>query len=1550
MSYSKMQAPTGSFMSFEHMCAMVDMSKRQQIKFVKMSNIQRACYLIDQANYKAVKAAHQSWDDYNPMALVRNSNQAIKKISTLTERFDDLTEQAQQMVSSFATMISGANNFLFGDVGRGVVLKLMNVIVNACLAKPGCLLLSLLYNISVQFGSEIYGYISQIFNFSSNVEANFQNEEIEDISMFGLLSSHVDANRGICAGTLGAILALVLLRALGLPGSSDVSTCLKFFGDRSRHLVNIFNLGKTATPMFSAIGEYLVNCAFGKIGSEHELENYLSGYDAWVEDILDICKPGQNLAQMVEKDKELCFRIDRLYRKGIEFAGVLGANKKLSNEPCVLHYNRVFKLIEEYKKLSDFSGVFGNKPRTKPLTVWIFGESGVGKSGMSWPLACDLNASLCDSLEEAQNYAKNIYFRNVEQEFWDGYNGANVCIYDDFGQRADSSASPNEEFMEVIRAANIAPYPLHVAQLEEKKRTKFCSQVLILTSNVLSQNTPSLTFPDAYRRRVDICVEVCLKEEFTKECYSKSTGGFVKRLDRSKCNSPVDTRPYVLKMYDPESQQPICDPATGRTKTIEYEEFVQMAIKQLMVSYQDSTMMNECMASRLDEARFNKLKKHAKFQMDDDYESADEYEPDETSTLRQRVQESIKTIRIKTQIACEKLPSLDEVRSSLRGYATSLIETAKQFKSYLLILSFLIGGVGLWKYFSNNKTQAAKKHGRCGLELEASASGDNVTCKSKKIVTEAFASGDSRTNKRNKVVVESDDVVCEAHCSADNSTRVKPKVVVESIPAEMQAWKDAGAQDLISHRVLTNMYKIIRVRDGKDQPLLNGLFVVDNVMLIPKHVRSCLQITDSIRMENYFGSIFEVPYSVIKQVDIEASNGYYKDAILWKFPRYVNAHTSLIKHFQTMPELSVRQVDVCLPTLRCINGTTMFAILGNVKCDMASIVFSVQGEEKNIRDTLCYTLNTIGGDCGAPVIVNDNSFLRKIAGIHSLGATDGTKAYGQSVTQADLKRALVKFDDVVETDADELPHFRVSSVELQLNRNYSQSDIQDLLRMPATTFGFVGAVSKVPFVPAETDIRTSLVHGKILDPITKPCYLYRSDVDLMAKNIAKCSVNTPYIPEEEVTVAVNEVKAHLLSNRRSELARVLTFEEAISGSESSEYISAINRSSSAGYPWVLNKPAGTHGKTGWLGDDQTFIYNEEVRRAVDARIAAAREGKRMPVAWTATLKDERRPIEKVDALKTRVFANGPMDYTITVRRYFLGFVAHVMENRVQNEQSIGTNPVGLDWTKTAKKLQKFGDKVFAGDFSSFDGTLNSSILSRFADVVNQFYDDGEENARIRRVLMLDVYNSFWICNGRYISLSHSQPSGNPLTTILNSFYNSVSMRIAYYRCAKMASIKAPNFDDVVSMVSYGDDNVINFSDGVISWFNQLTVTEAYASFGMIYTDEAKTGNMVASRKLNEVAYLKRGFRFVNGIYRAPMDLAVILETPNWIRKCPDFELECKLNIENSVRELAQHSEEVFSKWSKVLVKAFYDETNQYPLIKSYDSYNEEWDRDMGLLV
>ena len=258
-----------------------------------------------------------------------------------------------------------------------------------------------------------------------------------------------------------------------------------------------------------------------------------------------------------------------------------------------------------------------------------------------------------------------------------------------------------------------------------------------------------------------------------------------------------------------------------------------------------------------------------------------------------------------------------------------------------------------------------------------------------------------------------------------------------------------------------------------------------------------------------------------------------------------------------------------------------------------------------------------------------------------------------------------------------------------------------------------------------------------------------------------------------------------------------------------------------------------------------------------------------------------------------------------------------------------------------------GNKVIVGDFSTFDGSLNVCIMEKFADLANEFYDDGPENALIRHVLLMDVYNSVHICNDSVYMMTHSQPSGNPATTPLNCFINSMGLRMCFAICARKAKIRMlmKDFSKHVSLVSYGDDNVINFSDEVSEWFNMETIADAFLTLGLTYTDELKgVGGVVPKwRTIEDVQYLKRKFRYDSKrkIWEAPLCMDTILKMPNWCRGGLDIQEGTKLNCENAIMQLSMHEESVFNKWSKIIDRAYANATGDHLDIQTYLGYAQE---------
>jgi len=259
---------------------------------------------------------------------------------------------------------------------------------------------------------------------------------------------------------------------------------------------------------------------------------------------------------------------------------------------------------------------------------------------------------------------------------------------------------------------------------------------------------------------------------------------------------------------------------------------------------------------------------------------------------------------------------------------------------------------------------------------------------------------------------------------------------------------------------------------------------------------------------------------------------------------------------------------------------------------------------------------------------------------------------------------------------------------------------------------------------------------------------------------------------------------------------------------------------------------------------------------------------------------------------------------------------------------VGTNVYSRDWEKIASKVRACGANVIAGDFSNFDGTLHTQILFAILDVINDWYDDGPGPALVRRVLWAEIVHSIHIVRGVVYGWTHSQPSGCPITAVLNSCYNSISMRYVWLSLARRYSPEHASmycFHKHVSMVSYGDDNVVGISDDV-PWFNQITISEGYVELGMVYTDESKSGELVAYRTLEDVGFLKRKFVWNEDICRlvAPLDLSGCLETMNWVRPGLDVLTATVENVQNSMFEIALHGREEYKKYSALVQKAFSD--------------------------
>jgi hypothetical protein len=123
-------------------------------------------------------------------------------------------------------------------------------------------------------------------------------------------------------------------------------------------------------------------------------------------------------------------------------------------------------------------------------------------------------------------------------------------------------------------------------------------------------------------------------------------------------------------------------------------------------------------------------------------------------------------------------------------------------------------------------------------------------------------------------------------------------------------------------------------------------------------------------------------------------------------------------------------------------------------------------------------------------------------------------------------------------------------------------------------------------------------------------------------------------------------------------------------------------------------------------------------------------------------------------------------------------------------------------------------------------------------------------------------------NGDLITFYGSNPSGHPLTVIINSLVNSIYVRYAYIRAGGDVS----NFRKHVALITYGDDNAMGVSEEC-EFFNHTVIADHLGAIGITYTMPDKESDSVPFVNIAEVSFLKRTWRWSAELdgYLAPLE-------------------------------------------------------------------------------
>ena len=1252
------------------------------------------------------------------------------------------------------------------------------------------------------------------------------------------------------------------------------------------------------------------------------------------------------------------------------------ASLRLIHEDC----NSLKKIIIDMER----SDLTLKGLRQETVAVLLSGGPGVAKS-IAMLYGSHIVAR--DSLTEDEqkefdiNPGAYIFSRKQENVFFDTLtNRVRVFCYDDLFQAKDVAGSPVCEAMEIIRIINSEEYSAHMAHLENKGNVYVHPLYLFATTNQTTLKSNAIENNAALKRRFKLSYIVVPKDKYVLD-EDKDNDIWNRRLDHSKLPKAeihaltdpslagfvtTDLRPEHLDYYENnlltgEIGNIISfEQLIAKARAAEFEKRKQFALhkqnfKTLVAKYAkvfETEMIDEVCP---DDFSFDPSVDTQKDESDSEVEEFRGY-LDCTEDEIQRL-EYMLTVRPNyiynmrmnfhpgepcevsdiVRLLVDQVGYYDAVDCMLEQRKFSTKFKFKKYKRPSLVIRAFVSVTRIVEYFLSlvPNWQTIKKAFTFDKDslvtvLGFLAGSSILVFLAKwfyswwtgKEVPQSFGFSDKmRTHKVNPKFVKNSQAV-------KNFLKVQP-----------QFGEDTSGLDLVTSIVRKNCFRFEIMSDDDVWNCLGSItFVRGRIALIPYHFLVKLmqgvdvdpkRLTRHVRIGH--GKEENDPSLLFTVEEILEGHYYGKlginDLALVEFPKRMPERQDIVDKFALLRDMDFNTVnlDIVLPVIGRNRG---FYFGKGRKYDDVIGITKFADFNYCIEQSYTYDIPTQPGDCGSLLcVLNPSLQKRKIFGIHVAGHDYRGDGFAGFVCQEYLLEDLKNCNPQVISEVPDL--FSPQS-----------SDLNKPFR-----FEILGRTDKVPSRNIFTDIRRSRMYGSLGKVIMAPALLRTIEdsgtlIDpLLNAQMKYCKPDVMFSMD-----VAKKCMAHYFSycewnSTYTVVPRIYTLDESIFGLEYDMDFGSVNSSTSAGWP---SNVSGVRDLKKELfsyeyGSVEQDIVKDAISIKVNEIITKARNNTRMFHVFTDNLKDELRELHKVKSGSTRLFSGAPFEYLLAFRMYFGAFGLWFMKNRILNGSAIGVNPYSSEWNAIAKRLLRHGpDNLGAGDYEKYDGSQKALVHLLMLYHINKWYDDGPENAMIRSILWMEVYNSRHIVDGLIYEWIGGLGSGHPFTIIINTIYGHFNIRYCWYIAIGSLTL----FDTNMYAIVQGDDLAYSVSDLFKDRFNDIVISERIKEVGMVYTNEAKDGTLVALRSLVNIEFLKRGFVFdeSENLWIAPLRLQSILKMVDWTKRKHKNAIVAS-NVITAIKELALHDRETHDKYAPKIIKAFQKHypflTTHSPLIMDY---------------
>jgi len=576
-----------------------------------------------------------------------------------------------------------------------------------------------------------------------------------------------------------------------------------------------------------------------------------------------------------------------------------------------------------------------------------------------------------------------------------------------------------------------------------------------------------------------------------------------------------------------------------------------------------------------------------------------------------------------------------------------------------------------------------------------------------------------------------------------------------------------------------------------------------------------------------------------------------------------------------------------------------------------------QATESGMKFGTIYKLNSLAhiapiqtakGWCGSPLIIINPSIPQKFVGLHT--AADSHQGLSSVIYQSD-------FNELIDMKSESFSDEALVALDFQqvvLEPEPAPENLSPYISVVGKPGKIVDGVYRpnVMNYCSQTQIWPSPFNTSD-ETVCAPAILSAKDprcpdksLDLLTVGVNKFGRPQPEIDLDILDECYEELGELMLNVVREACVppKILTYLEAFNGWTACQSSPSMNMSAGPGYPHSF-ECGGIPRKS------KMFKFNVEKNMY---EFADTEEGNQLQrdcetyeqflktsdnpsaVVYVPQLKDEVRPLAKIEACSTRVFLMGPTYHSILWKRYYGAVQALLTLTNVAGPFKIGIDPASTEFSRLHDYLAAVSDVGMTGDYSGFDTCHPQEYLKRNAAFYNKIYQALDPNwtsdhDTIRTRLANQEVRPLVFLNEKIVQLPGGNMSGGPDTGGRNNITGCINMRYAWKILAlKHCPEKYNMYDTFTRDAVFGDDLIKSIHPDVVSWYNPLNIRDVVVSLGFKITSAEKSKE-VCLEPITNLSFLKRSFCklpvTIRGVERTyivgALEDAVFVKMLNWCK-------------------------------------------------------------------